>query len=240
MTVLSSHTMLCTAGIFPPPSAKQLITASLDSSFVVWNPSTSSPELKMHVFCSPHAPNLDPQIHGITSLAAHPYGGLVAVGGAGGRVRLIALPRGEIVSTLEDHQRGESIEQLQFIDLLQGADGGKGVILVSAGTDGRCFVWDATTYRVRATLPHPESVTAFAAHPAPCQYLVTTACLDRTLRTWDVRTGRLLAEHVGHVGVVNCVAVGNAPEGGESPLGLPQAQVVISGGDEGASVIWRV
>lgn len=240
MTVLSSHTMPSTAGLFPPPNFKQLITSSLDSSLVVWNPSTSSPELKMNIFCSAHAPNLDGSIHGITSLAIHPSGGLIAVGGAGGRVRLVALPRGEIVNTLEDHIRGDSVEQLQFIDLLQGADGGKGVVLVSAGIDGKCFVWDATSGRVRACLPHPESVTGFAAHPAPAQHLVTTACLDRTLRTWDVRTGTLLAEHVGHAGVVLSVAVAPAPAGSESPLGLAQAQLVISGGDEGASVVWRV
>lgn len=239
MTVLSAHTMSCSAGVFPPPAGKQLITAALDSTLILWNPAVSTPEFKISVFCPPNAPGMNPALHGITSLAISPSGNLVAAGAAAGRVRLIALPRGEIVNTLESHFKGESVEALVFMDFLNGGDGGKGVVLVSAGTDGRCFVYDGTTGKVRAELKHSEPVTSLAPHPAPCSHLITTACADRVLRTWDVRTGMLLAEHHGHMGMVNGVAVAPAP-GGESPLGLPQAQLVISAGDEGASLVWRV
>ncbi|WOO79750.1 putative WD repeat-containing protein [Vanrija pseudolonga] len=240
MSVLSSHTMASTAGVFPPPAGKQLLTTSLDSSLILWNPVASTYEFKTSIFYPPHAPTLNPSIHGITSLAVTPNGALAAVGGAGGRVRLVALPRGEIVNTLEGHALRESVEALVFVDLLNGADGNKGVVLVSAGTDGQVFVFDATSGRVRAQLRHPEPVTAIAAHPSPCQYLVTTSALDRTLRTWDVRTGTLVAEHVGHAGAVNSVAVAPAPESWESPTGQPQAQVIVSAGDEGASILWTV
>jgi ribosome assembly protein SQT1 len=231
--------MACTAGIFPPPAGKQLLTASLDSTLVLWNPSTSSPELKTSVFVPANAPGLTPAVHGITALAVHPSGGLVAVGAAGGRIRLLALPRGEVVNTFEGHGRGESVEALAFVDFLNGGDGGKGVVLVSAATDGRCIVYDAGSGRIRADMRHPEPITALAPHPAPASHLITTACADRTLRTWDVRTGYLLAEHVGHAGMVNNVVVAPAP-GGESPLGLAAPQLVISAGDEGASLVWRV
>lgn len=59
---------------------------------------------------------------------------------------------------------------------------------------------------------------------------MTTASADSTLKTWDIRTGTLIATHTGHMGVVNGVAV--AP-GGES-------KVVVSAGDEGVSLIWKV
>jgi ribosome assembly protein SQT1 len=239
MTVMSSHTLACSAGIFPPPAAKQLLTASLDSTLVLWNPSTGQPELKTSVFVPPHAPGMNPNMHGITAMAVHPSGGLVAVGSAYGRIRMIALPRGEVVNTLESHARAESVEALAFVDFLAGGDGGKGVVLVSAGTDGKCYVFDAASGRIRAELRHTEPVTSIAPHPAPAQHLVTTACADRTLRTWDVRTGTLLAEHVGHAGMVNNVVVAPAP-GGESPLGLAAPQLIFSAGDEGASLVWRV
>lgn len=246
MTVLS-HTMEVTAGLFPPPAGNRLITASLDSTLVLWNPSTSTPEFKTNIFFPPGARELDPTHHGITSLAVSPNGALVAVGGAGGRIKLVAFARGEVidvmaevVQTLEGHGRGESVESLAFVDLQNGTAGGKGVVLLSAGTDGHVFVWDATTGRMRAGMRHPEPVTAMVTHEAPCQFLVTTACADSNLRTWDMRTGTLLAEHPGHAGAVNCVSVSPALDGDESPLGLPKAQFIVSGGDEGASLLWRI
>lgn len=237
MTVLSSHTMACTSGLFPP-SGKQLLTSSLDSSLIMWNPAASNYDFKSSVFYPPHAPELDPSVHGITSLAIAPSG-LVAVGSANGRIRLIAMPRGECVQTLDAHAKNESVEALVFVDLLGGRDGGKGVVLVSASTDGQCFVFDAVTGRGRAMMKHPAAVTALAPHPAPSQHLITTACMDGSLRTWDVRGGQLLAEHTGHPGAVLGVSVGNAPDG-DSPLGLPKPQLIISAGEEGASLIWRV
>lgn len=247
MTVLAGHTMASTEGVFPPPNGKQLLTSSLDSTLILWNPSTSLPEWKTTVFCPPNAPYMDPALHGITSLAISPNGLLAAAGCAGGRIRLLAIAQGEvidvpvqIVQTLEGHAKGESVEALTFIDIHQGTAGGKGIVLVSGGVDGKLITWDSTTGRIRAEMRHPEGVTAIAPHPAPCQYLVTTACMDRTIRTWDVRTGTLMAELNGHAGTVNCVQVAHAAEGEESPLGLPRAQLIISGGDEGASLIWKI
>ena len=51
------------------------------------------------------------------------------------------------------------MEALVFVDLLAGAGGGKGTVLVSGGTDGKGFVWDVATGRVRAELGHDVSVT---------------------------------------------------------------------------------
>ncbi|ORY35834.1 WD40-repeat-containing domain protein [Naematelia encephala] len=238
LTVLSSHTLASTAGLFPPPTARQLLTSSLDSSLILWEISSSAPAFKSSIFTAAGNPELDPAQHGITSLAVAPNGQLAAVGGAGGRVRLVSLPKGDTVGRLEGHAERESVEALIFVDLLAGAGGGKGVVLVSAGTDGKGFVWDVATGRVRAELVHNEPITSLAAHPAPHLHLVTSASADGTLKTWDVRTGALVAEHKGHTGVVNGVAVASYPlqEGEEGKLG----QVVVSAGDEGVSLIWRI
>jgi ribosome assembly protein SQT1 len=59
---------------------------------------------------------------------------------------------------MDGHGEGESVEALAFVDLLGGAgSGGKGVVLVSGGTDGKGFVWDVATGRVRAELKHDVS-----------------------------------------------------------------------------------
>jgi ribosome assembly protein SQT1 len=57
------------------------------------------------------------------------------------------------------------------------------------------------------------------------------------LKTWDVRTGALVAEHKGHAGVVNGVAVAPGPVGLDGSAG---GQVVVSAGDEGVSLIWKL
>lgn len=177
-------------------------------------------------------------MHGITALAVSPNGQLAAVGGASGIIKLVSLPKGDIVGTLSGHAEGESIEGLTFIDLLQGQGGGKGVVLVSVSTDGKGLVWDAATGRTRAELKHDEPVTSVAAHQAPFLHLVTTASADATLKTWDVRTGALVGEHKGHNGVVNGVAVAPLPAGTKE--GEEKGLAVVSAGDEGASLIWRV
>ena len=69
------------------------------------------------------------------------------------------LTKGDVVADLKGHTEGESVEALVFVDLLAGAGGGKGMVLVSGGTDGKGFVWDVATGRVRAELVHDVSVT---------------------------------------------------------------------------------
>jgi ribosome assembly protein SQT1 len=167
MTVLSGHTMPVTAGVFPPPAGRQLLTASLDSSLILWNPTTSMPMFKTSVFCAANA-EMDPAEHGITALAVNPAGTIAAVGSAAGKVKLVSLPKGDVVGTLEGHAEGESIEALEFVDLLGGAGGGKGVVLVSGGTDGKGFVWDVATGRVRAELKHDVSEPQLSS---PCHTL---------------------------------------------------------------------
>ncbi|KAK8850403.1 hypothetical protein IAR55_004321 [Kwoniella newhampshirensis] len=231
LSVMSSHTFPCTMGVFPPPLGRQLLTASLDSSLVLWDPRTSVPIFKTSIFIPANHHALDPSVHGITSLAVSPNGQIAAVGGANGRVKLVNLAKGDVISTLIGHAEGESVEALVFVDLLGGAaGGGKGVVVVSGATDGRGFVWDVATGRVRAELKHDEPITSLAAHPAPNLHLVTTGSADSTLKTWDIRTGALIATHSGHAGVVNGVAA--APvEGG---------QAIFSAGDDGVSLVWKI
>lgn len=69
-------------------------------------------------------------------------------------------------------------------------------------------------------------ITSLLAHPSPTNHLLTTASSDRTLRTWDVRTGKLLKEHKGHSGAILSAALG---------LG---GSVVVSAGDEGVCLVF--
>ncbi|ODN82698.1 hypothetical protein L202_00990 [Cryptococcus amylolentus CBS 6039] len=98
--------------------------------------------------------------------------------------------------------------------------------------DGKAFVWDVATGRVRAELSYSEPITTVTAHPFPQLHLVTTASAVSTLKTWDIRTGALVGTHTGHtghMGVVNGLAVALAPGG--------EGKALVSAGDEGVSLI---
>lgn len=69
-------------------------------------------------------------------------------------------------------------------------------------------------------------MTKFLAHPAPKGYLLVSASADKTLRTWDARTGKLLQEHSGHGAAVL-----------DASLGLG-GSVVISASDDGVCMVF--
>lgn len=156
MGVLSGHTLPCTAGAWLP-SGKTLVTASDDSTLIHWDPRTSSPIFKSSIFCAPGSDQLDPEIHGITTLAIAPNGQIAACGSNNGLVKTVNLADGKVVGKLTGHEEGDSVEALVFVDVLGGQGGGKGVVLVSGATDGKGFVWDLATGRVRAEIKHDVS-----------------------------------------------------------------------------------
>jgi WD40 repeat protein len=71
-----------------------------------------------------------------------------------------------------------------------------------------------------------DAVTSVVAHPSPKGYLFISGSADKTLRTWDARTGSLVREHKGHQGPILGVA-----------LGL-KGEVVISAGDDGVCLVF--
>lgn len=155
----------------------------------------------------------------------HPNSQLAAVGGGAGGLRVVNLATGRVVSALQGHAEGDSVEAVVFLEIA-----GNGVV-VSAGTDGKACVWDVTTSRLRATLKHEQAITSLRLHPAPLAHLITTGSVDATLKTWDVRNGAELAHHTGNRGIINGFDVGRGKEG---------RAVVISAGDDGASLIWEI
>lgn len=243
MQVFSAHTETSTAGYFTP-NGKLLITTSADSSVAVYDPRSPEPLLRL----APHqTQNYGRFEEGLTALAVAPASNLFAIGGADGGIRIINLPDGKVVGRLPGHAQGESIEGLAFMDILglagpEGDGSTKGLLLVSCATDGKAIVWDVTTGKPRAEIQHEDVVTSITPHPAPRRWLFTTGSADKTLKTWDARQGALIASHKGHAGTINGLAVGKAPEGWQVPEGDEDkgGNVVVSAGDDGAVLVWRV
>jgi len=217
MQVFAGHTGPVQCGEFTP-DGKRIVTADAEGTLIFWDPRSSTPIFKL----TPDDARFD--MGGITSLAVNPASTLAVAGGTSGSLRVVSLSKGEVVGALGGHAEGDSVEAMQFIDLT-GAGGGSGVV-VTGGTDGKACIWDLSTMRLRATLEHQDAVTSVVAHPSPKGYLFISGSADKTLRTWDARTGTLVREHKGHQGPILGAA-----------LGL-KGEVVISAGDDGVCLVF--
>ncbi|KAG9087986.1 hypothetical protein FRC06_002271 [Ceratobasidium sp. 370] len=166
---------------------------------------------------------------GITALGVNSASTVAVVGGADGAVRVVNLTKGDVIGALESHAEGESVECIAFVSPAATGTGTTDLeLVVTAATDGKIFVSDLNTRRLRTTLlGHEDAVTSLTVHDDG--RLITSSSSDKTLRTWDVRTGECIRVHQGHAGPVMGAAVGKRT-GGE--------EVIVSAGDEGVCLVF--
>ncbi|KAL5526597.1 SQT1 [Sanghuangporus sanghuang] len=218
MQVFAGHSSPVQCGEFTP-DGKRILTADEEGTLIFWDPRSPTPVFKLSSSDARFA------LDGITSLAVNSSSTLAVVGGVSGGIRVVSLSKGDVVGALEGHKEDESVEAVVFIDLA-GAGAGTGVV-VTGGTDGKACIWDLSTMRLRATLEHEDAITTLLAHPSPKSHLITSGSADKTLRTWDARTGELIKEHKGHSGPVLGAA-----------LGL-NGSLVVSAGDDGICLVFE-
>ncbi|PSR75544.1 hypothetical protein PHLCEN_2v9024 [Hermanssonia centrifuga] len=214
MQVFAGHTSAVLCGEFTP-DGKRIVTADEEGNLIYWDPRSPTPVFKLS------ATNTRFELGSITSLAVNPASTLAVVGGANGGVRVVSLSKGEVVSALGGHKEDESVESVVFVDLV-----GTGGVVITGATDGKACIWDLSTMRLRATLEHRDAITALLNLPSPKSHLLVSASSDRTLKTWDARTGTLLKEHKGHRSGILGAA-----------LGL-EGRIVISAGDDGVCLVF--
>ncbi|GAW02152.1 ribosome biogenesis protein sqt1 [Lentinula edodes] len=199
MQVFAGHTGPVQCGTFTP-DGKRIVSACGDGTLILWDPRSPTPVFKLT------AQDARFDLDGITSLGVNPSSTLAVVGGAAGGVRVVSLTKGEVVSALGGHTEGESVEAVEFIDLT-GAGSGPGVVATGA-TDGKICLWDLSTMRLRSTVEHSDAVTTLLAVPPPNNHLLISGSADKTLRTWDARTGTLIKAHRGHQGPILGASLG--------------------------------
>lgn len=258
MNVFSGHTGPVSCGRFTH-DGKRLVTASEDGTLLVWDPRNGSALSKLQ----PGDARFNMPA-GITAICISPDNKLVAVGGATGTIRIVNLSNVDeggaalVVGVLQGHADGESVEGIEFVDLLGNAKGsgssttarGKASSsnnVISIGTDGKAIVWDLSNGKVRCEALHDEAITTIALHGSGP--LFSTASADQTIKTWDARTAACLATHKGFTDAVLGVAVGvddgytqGAETGGVGAYADPDSSKwkVIGAGDEGVALVFRV
>lgn len=149
MNVFSGHTGPVTCGRFLP-DGKRLITGSEDGSFIIWDPKTSSPVHKLS--------SNDGRFRmegGVTALAFNGNGTSAIVGGADGGLRIVNLTNGQMLSVLEGHEEDNSVEAVAWFPGPVGSAG----LWISAGTDKKVKVFEASNGSVRWTGSHDVGLT---------------------------------------------------------------------------------
>ena len=101
-----------------------------------------------------------------------------------------------------------------------------GIMLATAGFDGRIYVLDAASGEACLEFAnHGCEVLALAALPGGG---IVSAAYDAVVREWDAGNGSLRRRLVGHKAAVNCLAV------------LPMRTGLVSGAADGTIKFWAV
>jgi WD40 repeat protein len=179
------------------PDGRRLAAGGADATVRLWDAATGLPHATLE---GPALP--------VTALAFAPAGRLLASASAVGcDVWLWDADRGKPALLVPDAVDGCAIEAIAFqprgeLLAVAGIDW-----LATGGSDGAVHLWDVVRPARHLTLAGGARALAF--HPAG--RLLATATLVRTVRVWDVTTGRLLRELSGHEDAINCVAY--SPDG---------------------------
>ncbi len=179
------------------PDGRWLAAAGADTAVPLWDATTGR-----------RRATLDGPALPITALAFAPGAPLLAAASAiGCDVWLWDVARGTPALLVPDAVDGCSIEAIAFqpqgnLLAVAGIDW-----LATGGSDGAVHLWDVAQPARRLTLAGGARSLAF--HPTG--RLLAAASLVRTIRVWDVRTGRLLRELAGHEDAINSIAY--SPDG---------------------------
>ncbi|TDZ74924.1 putative WD repeat-containing protein [Colletotrichum trifolii] len=254
------HQAPCTAGAWTP-EGDLLCTVAEDSSLYVWDvwgeaAAKGLVESNGQTTVSMTADDQRFEVEGgLYSVAVEPKGAFVAVGGAGGAIRIVSLPRlassaqpgkggksktaadvaagGQILAALQSASDG--IETLAFTNAA-GAPGQSATLLAAGSVDGTVTVFDAgRRFAVRRNLPGAhEEYSVVKVEFVKNSWLLTSCGMDGVIRRWDLRAqdSGLVKEWRGHRG---------DGEGG-GVLGFVQGETgerVVTAGDDGLVLVFE-
>lgn len=190
MMAFAGHEAAVTAGSFSG-DGKLVVTASLDMSLRVWNPTTG--ETIKRVLNG--QPGIGGAFHTADLIclsagpADTPAGALVATGCAFGNVFVSHIETGTVVSKLQIHAGG--VETMAF-----SSPAVRPVLLATGGADGKIHVWDSESGVERCRLDHLGVTVRVVWHPR--LPLLASASANGTVALWDAMSGKRLALFQGH------------------------------------------
>ncbi|KAI9172328.1 ribosome biogenesis protein Sqt1 [Paramyrothecium foliicola] len=214
------HTMASTAGAWTP-DGQLLATISEDGSLYVWDvwgQAASKGVASDNGMTVVSLTGEDQRFEvegGLYSLAIDPKGGFVAVGGAGGAIKIVSLPRlsaatqsqsqargggrsaaaksaadpttgGQILASL--HNQSDSVESLA---LTTTSTSPSTTLLAAGSVDGSICIYDVTRrFAVRRHIAGAhEEHSVVKLEFIKSSWLLTSCGMDGVVRRWDLRGG---------------------------------------------------
>ncbi|AWU74693.1 hypothetical protein CAS74_004921 [Pichia kudriavzevii] len=216
-----SHSTECTNGEFYQTNnldELKLISISEDGSIIGWNCYTQQTEFK---FDSTNMKGLSPPW---VTISSNINSKAVAIGSRDSQIAIINTENGSMLTMFTAMEQKDdsdiydsSIEAIAWCDVLN--------IMVVGFVSGDLMIFDTNTWKVRKTLKCGDAVTKIQFLEKSPVFLVSS--MDGKIYKFDVRTGELLHECVGHhMGIldfsIDC-----------------SKERVVSAGDDGVSLVFK-
>lgn len=267
------HTGACTAGAWTP-DGQLLATVSEDGTLYVWDVWGAAAARgvidnngQTAVAMSPEDQRFEVE-GGLYSVAIDPKATFVAVGGAGGAIKIVSLPRlnaaapaggkgkssgadvttgGQILASL--HSQSDGVETLD-VTLAQTTPAT--VLLAAGSVDGSICIYDATRrFAVRRHIvgAHEEH-SVVKVEFVKNSWTLTSCGMDGVVRRWDLRGSAVGPGAAATGGAATAADGGLAKEWkghrgdgeGGGVLGFVQGQTgerVVTAGDDGVSLVFE-
>lgn len=187
-----SHSTECTNGEFYQTNnldELKLISISEDGSIIGWNCYTQQTEFK---FDSTNMKGLSPPW---VTISSNINSKAVAIGSRDSQIAIINTENGSMLTMFTAMEQKDdsdiydsSIEAIAWCDVLN--------IMVVGFVSGDLMIFDTNTWKVRKTLKCGDAVTKIQFLEKSPVFLVSS--MDGKIYKFDVRTGELLHECVGH------------------------------------------
>ncbi|KAG5999634.1 hypothetical protein E4U43_001946 [Claviceps pusilla] len=268
------HTGPCTAGTWTPDGLL-LATVSEDSSLYAWDVWGEAAARNMVHDNGMTAMSLTGEDQrfevegGLYSIVTDPKGTFVAVGGAGGAVKIVSLPRlssstsssssstaqprgkitlsdatsgGQILASL--HTQADSVESLAAT---LSSTSPPTVLLAAGSVDGSIVIYDATRrFAVRRHIAGAhEDFSVVKLDFVPNTWLLTSCGMDGVVRRWDLRSGGVTGTTAGGATDRGLVKEWKGHRGdgeGGGVLGFVQGQTgerIVTAGDDGVALVFE-
>lgn len=219
IAVLSSHSQPTNAGVFVNINDMdnlKLITVSDDTTIVCWNVYTQSALYTL-------TPKELRGEHPWVSAELSPSGRTIAVGSSDGRLAIIGVEDGNVLTTVDTVVDAKIELEAQSVECIAWSDSTN--ILALGDVAGQIQLYEVGTWKLRRKIELSGAITKLEfISKTP---ILVSSCHDGSLNKWDVRSGEQKWAGKGHSAAVLGFAVQN------------EGKRIISAGDEGVCLVFN-
>ncbi len=195
------------------PDAKTVASGSADNTIKIWNQRNGELLYKLHEHLDRVFCVTYSKVNNIFTENNHSHNHIFASCSADGSIKIWQIGCRESLRTLRAHSGG----------VYSVAFSSDGQTLVSGGEDKTIKLWDVCTGELLNTLKgHSRGVLSIAI--SPDNQIIASGSIDGTVKLWNLQTGKLLDSLCGY-----------------HPVQFsPDGKTLVSGGEGGRILIWRL